>query len=247
MIMNKKRSTPPLSAIWQRIDRIYCITLKDRGDRQASAKAQFARVGLDGQVDFFLAERHPNNCEQGIFESHLACLAMGLEAGARHILVFEDDVIFGPIDYRRFQAGIDFFMQQTDQAMFFLGCLVGKSRPTHAPGVRKVRYRCLSHAYLVNAALAGQIVQTPWQGIAYDAFLRDCTRHHFALYPSIAFQSNSPTDNDRQRTLDMIRRLFGGLRIIQLVNERYHRYPIIIIAAHVLIISALILLWTLIR
>ena len=119
--------------------------------------------------------------------------------------------------------------------------------PPTRRGYARFATGALSHAYLVNAALAGQIVQTPWQGIAYDAFLRDCTRHHFALYPSIAFQSNSPTDNDRQRTIDMIRRLFGGLRIIQLVNERYHRYPIIIIAAHVLIISALILLWTLIR
>lgn len=247
MIMDRKRSTPSLSAIWQRIDRIYCITLKDRGDRQASATAQFARVGLDGQVDFFRARRHPNNCEQGIFESHLACLSMGLEAGARHILIFEDDVIFGPIDCRRLQAGIDFFMQQSDQVIFFLGCLIAGSRPTPTSGVRKVRYRCLSHAYLVNAALARRIVATPWQDIAYDAVLRDCTHRHFALYPSIAFQSNSPTDNDRQRTLDMIRRAFGGLRIIQLVNEHYHRYPIIIIAAHVLIIGALILLWTLIR
>lgn len=244
--MNRKRSTPSLSSIWQRIDRVYCITLKDRGDRQANAKAQFARVGLDGQVDFFRARRHADNCEQGIFESHLACLTMGLDAGARHILVFEDDVLFGPIDYGRLQAGIDFSMGQTDQAIFFLGCLISKSQPTHTPGVRKVRYRCLSHAYLVNAALARRIVETPWQGIAYDAVLRGSTRHHFALYPSIAFQSNSPTDNNRQRFLDIIRRLFGGLRVIQLVNEHYHRYPIIIIAAHLMVIGAAIL-WILIR
>ena len=236
-----------MSAIWQRIDRIYCITLKDRSDRQATATAQFGRVDLDGRVDFFRARRHPENCEQGIFESHLACLSLGLEAGARHILIFEDDVIFGSIDYRRLQAGIDFFMQQSDQTIFFLGCLIGGSQPTHIPAVRKIRYRCLSHAYLVKAAMARRIVESSWQGIAYDAFLRDCTRHHFALYPSIAFQSNSPTDNNRQRTLDMIRRAFGGLRIIQWVNEHYHRYPIIIISAHVFIICALILLWTLIR
>lgn len=244
--MNRKQSTPSLSTIWQRIDRIYCITLEDRKDRQASAKAQFERVGLDGQVFFFRARRHPDNCEQGIFESHLACLKMALVDGARHVLVFEDDVIFGRIDSRRLRAGIDFFMHQTDQIIFFLGCLVGKSRPTTIPEVRKVHYRCLSHAYLVNAAMARQIVEAPWQGIAYDAVLRGCTRRHFALYPSIAFQSNSPTDNTRQRTLDTIRRLFGGLRVIQLVNEHYHRYPIIIIAAHAVVIGAVIL-WVLTR
>jgi hypothetical protein len=243
--MNNKRSTAPLSAIWQRIDRIYCISLKDREDRQASVKKQFARVGLDERVVFFLARRHPDNCEQGIFESHQACLKMGLDAGARHILVFEDDVVFGPIDPQRLSAGIDFFRRQTDDVLFFLGCLIGKSRPTETPGVRKVNYRCLSHAYLINAALARRIVDTPWQGIALDGALRHCTHRHFALYPSIAFQSNSPTDNTRHRMLDGIRRLFGGLRVIQLVNEHYHRYPIVVVAAHVLVAGALIL-WTLI-
>jgi hypothetical protein len=244
--MDRKRSTLSLSTIWQRIDRIYCITLEDRKDRQASANAQFERVGLDGRVIFFRAQRHPENCEQGIFESHLACLKMALDADARHILVFEDDVIFGRIDPRRLLTGIDFFMHQTAQVIFFLGCLVGKSRPTHTPGVREVRYRCLSHAYLVNAALARRIVETPWQGIAYDAVLRGCTGRHFALYPSIAFQSNSPTDNTRQRFLDIIRRLFGGLRVIQRVNEHYHCYPTLIIAAHVTVIGAVIL-WALTR
>lgn len=244
--LKKNRPAASLSAAWQPIDQIYCISLMDREDRQASVKAQFARVGLDQRVVFFLARRHPDNCEQGIFESHQACLKMGLDAGARHILIFEDDVVFGPIDPHRLSAGIDFFRRQTDHTIFFLGCLIGKSRPTETPGVRKVRYRCLSHAYIVNAALARQIVETPWQGVAFDVALRYCTDHHFALYPSIAFQSNSPTDNTRHRMLDGIRRLFGGLRIIQLVNEHYHRYPIVVIAAHVLAAGALIL-WTLTR
>ncbi len=244
--MEKNRSTPPLSAVWRRIDRIYCISLEDRQDRQASAKAQFRRVGLEDQVVFFLARRHPDNCEKGIFESHQACLNMGLDAGARYILVFEDDVIFGAIDPRRLSAGIDFFVQQTYPAIFFLGCLISRSRPTRTPGVRKIRYRCLSHAYIVDAALARRIVDMPWQGVAYDTALRQCTRRHFALFPSVAYQSNSPTDNTRHRILDNVRRLFGGLRMIQWVNERFHRYSVLIIAAHVLVIGAVIL-WTLTR
>jgi hypothetical protein len=171
---------------------------------------------------------------------------MGLDAGAGHILVFEDDVIFGPIDPRRLSAGIDFFIQRTDPAIFFLGCLISKSRPTQTPSVREVRYHCLSHAYLVDAALARRIVDTPWQDLAFDAVLRQCTRRHFALYPSVAFQSDSPTDNTRHRILDGVRRLFGGLRVIQWVNEHYHRYQMVVIAAHVLVIGAVIL-WALTR
>lgn len=209
-------------------------------------KAQFSRVGLDDRVVFFLAQRHPDDCEKGIYLSHQSCLKMGLDAGARHILIFEDDVIFGPIDPHRLSDGIDFFMRQADDALFFLGCLIGKSYPTQIPGVRKVRYRCLSHAYLINAALASRLVETPWQGVALDGALRQCTDRHYALYPSIAFQSNSPTDNTRHLKLDAIRRLFGGLRIIQLVNEHYHRFSLLVIVTHVLVAVALIM-WILTR
>jgi len=203
-------------------------------------------VGLGGRVDFFLAHRHPENCEQGIFESHQVCLRMGLEADARHMLMFEDDVIFGRIDARRLSAGIDFFMARAECPLLFLGSLVSRSRPTDSTAVRRVRYHCLSHAYLIEAALARQIVETPWRNLPYDGVLRECTDRHFALYPSIAFQSNSPTDNTRHRTLDSIRRLLGGLRVIQMVNERYHRFRVAIIVAHLLVAAALIL-WILTR
>ena len=238
--------SPDLADIWRRIDRIYCISLEERHDRRESARAQFRRVGLDGQVAFFLAQRHPDNSEKGIFESHQACLEMGLAAGARHILMFEDDVIFGAIDPRRLSAGIDYFMEQTDSPYFSFGCLVGKSSPTASFAVRRIVYRCLTHAYLVDADLARRIVDSPWQGLAFDDALRKLAGRHLALYPSIAFQSNSETDNTRLARLDRIRRLFGGLRVIQLLNERYHRHRLLFIGAHVLAIVAIIL-WILIR
>jgi len=45
----------------------------------------------------------------------------------------------------------------------------------------------------------------------------------YAIYPSFAFQSNSPTDN-KSLHLDTFRRLCGGLRRIQKCNEAYYRY-----------------------
>ena len=234
----KQRSLEP---IWQRIDRIYCISLEDRKDRQASAKDQFARVGLDERVAFLFARRHPTDCEQGIFESNQTCLKMGLDAGARHTLVFEDDVVFGRIDALRLAKGIDFFMNTDDCEILFLGCLTGRSRATETPGVRSIQYRCLTHAYLIKQSLARQVADTPWQKVPYDMMLKKSIHRPFVLYPSIAFQSNSPSDNTRHRTIEAVRRLFGGLRIIQIVNERYHRFRYAIIAAHLLVIGAVIL------
>jgi len=227
--------------IWQPIERIYCISLQDRLDRQASANDQFARVGLDQRVEFFLARRHPTDCEKGIFESHQACLKKGLADGARHILVFEDDVIFGKIDAHRVAESIDAFIRQGDYPILFLGAIVDRSRPAGIPGIRRVRYRCLTHAYLIKAALARQIAGSAWQDQPIDGLLRRCTTGHLALYPSIAFQSNSPSDNSRLRTLDTIRRLCGGLRLIQSVNEHYQRFRYVVIAAHVLVVGGLIL------
>lgn len=239
------KAAATFAPIWQPIERIYCISLQDRRDRQASVKDQFARVGLDRRVEFFLARRHPADCEKGIFESHQTCLKKGLADGARHILVFEDDVVFGSIDTRRVAESIDAFIRQEDCSILHLGAIVDASRPTGMPGIRSVRYRCLTHAYLIKAALARRIAGQSWQRQPFDTVLRNCTARHLALYPSIAFQSNSPSDNSRHRTLDTIRRLCGGLRLIQWVNERYQRYRYAVIAAHVLVVGALIL-WILI-
>jgi GR25 family glycosyltransferase involved in LPS biosynthesis len=198
-------------------------------------------VGLDGQVLFFLARRHPRDCEQGIFESHQACLKMGLNAGARHMLVFEDDVVFGRIDASRLEKDIEFFINTENCNILFLGCLARGSRATETPGIRSIRYRCLTHAYLIKPSLARLVADAPWQKVPYDLLLRNSIDEPFVLYPSIAFQSNSPSDNSRHRTLDTLRRLFGGLRIIQAVNERYHRFRYAVIAAHLLVIGAAIL------
>jgi hypothetical protein len=230
-----------IGEIWDLIDRIYCISLADRTDRQASAKAQFERVGLGDKVVFHRSQRHPTDCEQGIFKSHQACLKMGLDSGARHILVFEDDVVFGTIDAHRLRQGIAFFQDRSDCQILFLGCLAGRSWTTGAPGVRRVRYSCLAHAYLVKASLARWLVDKPWRRIPWDILLKKNAQNAFALYPSIAFQSNSPSDNHRHRTLETVRRFFGGLRVIQTVNERYHRFRYAIIAAHLLLAGAVIL------
>ena len=149
-MFDKKQAQRSLQPVWQRIDRIYCISLEDRKDRQASARGQFSRVGLHERVAFCLARRHLSDCEQGIFESHHACLKMGLDAGARHILVFEDDVVFGSIDARRLAQGIDFFMNKDSCEILFLGCLASGSRATETPGIRSIQYRCLTHAYLIK-------------------------------------------------------------------------------------------------
>lgn len=216
---------------WSFFDSIHCISLKDRPDRRAQAAAQFTQVGLADRVKFLCVDRHSTDSEQGIYESHMACIRKGLDEGALRILVFEDDVIFERFSPARLDAALGFLRQQSDWDVFFLGCLARKSWATESSAVRKVDYRCLAHAYALNRSFAEQLVKKPWSGIPFDCMLRD-TDGLFVCYPSFAFQSDAPSDNLRHRKLDQFRRLFGGLRRIQKVNEWYNCHKATLVALH---------------
>jgi hypothetical protein len=229
------------SAPWSFFDRIYCINLMQRPDRRVQAAAQFAQVGLADRVTYVTVERHPTDCEQGIYESHMACLRQGLADGARRVLIFEDDIVFENYRASRFSAALDFLSQRPDWQILFLGCLVKSSRGTETAVVRKISYRCLAHAYAVNRDCAQAIVEKPWQGIPFDAMLTGFENGIYACYPSFAFQDGSASDNWRHPRLDAFRRRCGGLKRIQKLNEWYHRHALVLMAAHLAVLT--LLLW----
>lgn len=229
---------------WEFFDRIFCISLDERTDRREEAKIQFSRVGLLERVEFALVKKHPRDCEQGIYESHMTCIRNALQADARNILIFEDDILFERFSRSTLKHCVDFLSTVPDWNLLFLGCLVRSSKRTANANVLEVRYRSLAHAYAVSRKFAEVLIEKPWQGSAFDKMLSTFEQGCYAVYPSIAFQSNSSTDNIKNLRLDKFRRLWGGLRIIQKMNEVYHlhRGPFIIL--HVLLVSC-ILLWIL--
>ena len=225
---------------WSFFDRIYCISLENRTDRRQEAMAQFSRVGLAEKVEFILVNKHPTDCEQGIYESHMQCMTKGLEAGAEHILIFEDDIIFEGYTPERLGRAIRFLRRDRDWQALFLGCMVKKSERTGNPAIIRIGYRSLTHAYAVRRKFAETLLQ-PWKNIAFDDFLRDLkSPRMYAVYPSFAFQSNAVSDNERYLPLDRFRRLCGGLRSLQRRNELYHHYKWLIIGCHVLAILAVV-------
>ena len=226
--------------IWDYFDKIYCISLRERPDRKAEAEAQFEKAGLAGLVEFAIFDKDIANPERGIYVSHFTCIRKALKEGADTVLLFEDDILFRNFDPRVLKNGIDFLKHSPDWHFLFLGCMVKASRHTGYPSVIKVRYRSLTHAYAIHRRLAETI--EPWKGVAYDDMLRDLEDDRaFALYPSLAFQSNSPSDNERYLRLDRFRRLLGGLRILQRLDEFWHLRRIQIILAH--LAAILFLAW----
>jgi GR25 family glycosyltransferase involved in LPS biosynthesis len=230
---------------WELFDKIYCISLAERRDRRVSAKNQFARAGLGSRVCFHIASKHPEDTEQGIYESHLACLAKGLAAEAKTILIFEDDVLLTPMD-DRLAVRLSAALAIEGWEMLCLGALVDGSSATEVPGVRRIRYRALTHAYAVTAATARRLVEIPWNGLPYDGMLRHEIQQAYTLYPAMAFQSNSPSDNENHPRLAYLRSWFGGLGRIQRINAFYHRHRRLLLALHtvtLLLILALVVWW----
>ena len=224
---------------WDSLDKIYCISLEHRTDRRRLSEIEFGKVGLLDRGEYVRTLPHAHNSEEGIFESHMRCIQKGLADNARCMAIFEDDVVFDAFDPLRLQKGLQFVQSLDRWDMLFLGCLVSRSRPTASTVVRRVRYRSLTHAYVLNRPFAEELVKIQWSGRPIDAMFQDLVQDTYAVYPSIAFQSNATSDNWRLKALDRVRRLCGGLRFIQKMNERYHRHFTTILLVHLL--AALVL------
>jgi hypothetical protein len=227
--------------LWAFFDRVYCISLDERPDRRQEADRQFRRVGLAERVEFVVVRKDPADTERGIHASHMECFRRGGRAGARTMLVFEDDIVFDRFD-PRVLADCTRFMSAADWNMFFFGCLTAGSRRTANPSVLDVRYRSLTHAYAVRSGFAETLLALPWRGQPYDMLLKARCEGFYAAYPAFAFQSNARTDNLRLRHVDRFRRLCGGLARIQKMDEFYHRHRWAVIGAHVLLVAGLLAL-----
>lgn len=229
------------SSAWDFFDRIYCISLEEREDRRRTAQAQFAKVGLDGKIEFLIVKRHPLNVEQGIYESHMACLRKGLEAGAERIAVFEDDVVFDRFDAGRLDRCTKFLAKNPEWQVLLFGALIRSSRRTGEPAVQKVGYQSLAHAYALNRHYAESIAYKPWEGVVADVIFRPL-EYVYAVNPMFAFQGDMSTDN-KYRGLEIFRRLLGGLENIQKGNEFFYQNLDAIIVAHLIVLASLGLIY----
>ncbi len=230
------------SNLWACFDKIYCISIDERKDRRVSARLQFCKVGLGDRVEFLIVRKHPVNREQGIYESHISCMKKGLEAGARMMLIFEDDVVFDRYNRHTLSNCIDFLATHQEWKIFFLGCLVSNSQQTENDSALKVKYRSLAHAYIIRRRIAETMIDLPWRNVPYDVLLKSLADESYAAYPAFAFQSDAPTDNIHSLNLDRFRRYCGGLKRIQKMNEWYYRHRSMVIAIHALVFLVILLL-----
>jgi hypothetical protein len=233
---------PSLGTLWGFFDKAYCISLEERLDRRQEAERQFRSVSLANKVEFVIVKKHPTDIERGIYESHLECLRRGIGAGARNMLVFEDDVVFDRFSIEVLADCVHFLSTHDDWNIFFFGCLTSGSQKTANASVLKVRYRSLAHAYAVQRSLAERLLAQRWPQQPYDELLSSLGGECYAAYPSFAFQSSARTDNTRLRKMDKWRRCCGGLLRIQKMDEFYHQNKWVVIGIQALLMGILLML-----
>jgi len=202
---------------WSFVDRAYCISLESRPDRTAAAAAEFHRVGLCRRVLFYRPAKHPKSTKQGIWTSHRAVAAHARRRGSKRTLIMEDDVLFsrrlGPASLERAQRALD--LLPPHWTIFFLG-----HWPLWAyfakPGILRTGSVC-AHAYIASPLLLEwlhhhpsakeKVQKTPKViGSGIDAAYARLEAA-YALFPMIAIQSGSKSDNVKHRGTRKKRRL----------------------------------------
>ena len=224
---------------WAFFDKIYCISLDSRPDRTEQARIQFAGVGVLPRVEFVIVTKHSTNREEGIYNSHMSCLKKGLKDNARRILIFEDDVFFRRFDDHVLRVACSSLDSVGTWNGLFLGCITDGSRKDKETKLARITYRCLAHAYALNAPFASQIIQQQWRGIPFDELLRRHGKEFYALSPMCAFQGLAGSDNQTV-VIDRVRRLFGGLPFIQKANEFYQNNKMILLPVSLAVTFALL-------
>jgi hypothetical protein len=145
------------------VDATYCINLRSRPDRRASALARFRATGIDeNRVTFVdgLDGRlldHPGDIsdgQAGCAASHLFVMHQAARCGARHVLIFEDDVQLVPDFASRLESALARCPATYD--LFHVGALCRPDWGNFLYPFDDVLARAGSvfgtHAYVVNLA-----------------------------------------------------------------------------------------------
>jgi GR25 family glycosyltransferase involved in LPS biosynthesis len=149
-------------------DKTFCINLDKRVDRWTQVQQEFEKVGILDAVERFSALAGKRECvpgkgmgRHGLLRSVQACLTRAREEGAKHCLIFEDDVTF--VQPRKM---IDQIIAELDQApewdLFYLGALLRRQNEfkkvsDHLFSVHRQGLSC-AHAWVCPAKHYDEII-----------------------------------------------------------------------------------------
>ena len=138
-----------------RVYTIY-INLAHRTDRKQEMEAEFERMGITGYERFDAIKKTPGAL--GCSLSQVAALTKGIQSGADHIAVFEDDFEFlvTPAEY----AGLLQELCNVDYDVLMLDPLpaLGHVARTTHPLLHRLTKSCNTGGYIVNRKYASTLL-----------------------------------------------------------------------------------------
>ena len=192
-----------MDALWNSIDLIQCITLRERPERRKAAERQFADVGLAGRVEFIEQERDVEDGKRGCFLGHQLAAANALAKGAKHTLTFEDDVIFLDHFTPHLAARAAAFLKSEEEwSIFFLGHFPRKMELLDG-WADIVRVRSMDgHAYVLSATGARELCGLAYSGDQVDVHFHYRCGSAYALFPMVAVQAPGESDTEHMQRAD---------------------------------------------
>ncbi|MBU2711375.1 glycosyltransferase family 25 protein [Zooshikella harenae] len=166
------------------VDKAYCISLKERTDRQEIAKQNLSVLG--NPVEFWLVEKDKENPERGCYNSHRDIACHALAQGYQRILIFEDDIVFHKQPSSRQLKRINKFLCSNQGDIFYLGVLLGRLWLTQSLSIARCR-AFGSHSYILQRKGLEKLVSQKYCSKPVDQFYKqnfDC----FLAFPMLTSQ-----------------------------------------------------------
>lgn len=196
-------------------DKVYCISIKERKDRQKNVIKECLKINLN--FEFMLVNKNIENPTRGCLESHLKCIKDAKESNYENILILEDDILFN-ID------GINELIKKNtiqipkEFDILYLGYHINNGFK-FTDNVIKALSTQTTHCYVLNKCIFQYIIdniEKEWSSIpeysdrnnleklinwncrAIDLFYAKWINHRrnksFALYPILCFQYPNYSD-----------------------------------------------------
>lgn len=193
------------SKIWNLGEVKFCLNQESRPDRWSQAQEEFCRVGLtDVQRFLSIPADQPN---QSFCLSQYAMLKAFLATGAKTAILFEDDVVFGNLDYLESAIGELPTDWRDSWDILYLGANITdmvfgikENPPTrYSEHLWRVERAWTSHAIAYDRKVAEYIVEYyPVHTFnMYDNWLSEKVLQEFECFlvnPMVAFQRPGKSD-----------------------------------------------------
>ncbi len=188
--------------IWDFIQKIFVITLKDRLDRQKLTLEELHRTGACQNAQLYAVERSTKGFVHGCWTSHVEVCQHALQQGYETIMVFEDDFLFDTdTDPKQIAQEVAQALKPLPQGKWTklsLGDYSWFALP-YAKGVKRSS-SCLTHAQIWSTKGMKWMVDHPFEGrgsnfLQLDGYLSIALPHAYSLTPARVFQRKTVSDN----------------------------------------------------